>query len=338
MILNMVRIVLMFSPATRAVTLAATALLAGTSLAACSGGDAQDSGRLQVVTAFYPLQYAAARVAGEHAEVTNLTRPGKEPHDLDLSVRQVAAVSDADLVVFEEHFQTAVDHAVEGSDAAKVDAGAVVDLLPPVEHDEEAHADEGHEDESHDEEAHAEEGHEEHEHGDLDPHFWQDPLRMAALGDAIAKELGEVDPDNAAAYVANAASLRADLEELDSEFTDGLNACKRDTVVVNHDAFGYLAKYGLHLEPIAGLSPDAEPTAATLADLHDLIKAEGITTVFSETLVSPRTAEALAGDLGIDAAVLDPLEGLSAEAEQNGGDYLSVMRQNLAALKKANAC
>lgn len=308
----------MFSPATRYVALAASTLLAGTSLAACSGGDAQESGRLQVVAAFYPLQYAAERVAGGHAEVSNLTQPGKEPHDLELSVRQVARVSRADLVVFEKHFQTAVDHAVEDRDGADLDAASVVDLLPPAEH--------------------AGEEHDDHEHGDLDPHFWQDPLRMAALGDALAHELGEVDPDNAAAYVANAASLRTELEKLDTEFRTGLAGCKRDMVVVNHDAFGYLAKYGLHLEPIAGLSPDAEPTAATLAGLHDLIKEEGITTVFSETLVSKKTAESLAGELGIRTAVLDPLEGLSAEAEQNGGDYLSVMRQNLAALKKANAC
>ena len=318
----------MFSPVTRSLALAASTLLAGTSLAACSGSDARDSGRLQVVAAFYPLQYAAERVAGGHAEVTNLTQPGKEPHDLELSVRQVSRVSRADVVVFEKHFQTAVDHAVADRDGADLDAASVVDLLPPVEHDEEAQAGE----------EHAEEGHHEHEHGDLDPHFWQDPVRMAALGDALAKELGDIDPDNAATYIANAASLRADLEKLDSDFRTGLAGCKRDTVVVNHDAFGYLAKYGLHLEPIAGLSPDAEPTAATLAALHDLIKEEGITTVFSETLVSKKTAESLAGELGTHTAVLDPLEGLSAEAEQNGGDYVSVMRQNLAALKKANAC
>lgn len=325
----------MFSPVTRSVALAATALLAGTSLAACSGGDDQDSGRLQVVAAFYPLQYAAERVAGEHADVANLTTPGKEPHDLELSVRQVVKVNDADLVVFEEHFQTAVDAAVEGSDAATVDAAGVVDLLPPAEHD---HEEGEHEEGQHAEEPEEHEGHDEHEHGDLDPHFWQDPLRMATLGDAIGEELAELDPDHADAYAANAAALRTDLEKLDAEFAAGLDGCKRDLVVVNHDAFGYLAKYDLHLEPIAGLSPDAEPTAATLAELHELIKSEGITTVFSETLVSPKTAEALASDLGIDAAVLDPLEGLTADAEENGGDYLSVMRRNLDTLKKANAC
>lgn len=340
MILKCLRIVLMFSPATRFVALAATALLAGTSLAACSGGDDQDSGRLQVVAAFYPLQYAAERVAGEHADVTNLTQPGKEPHDLSLSVSQVADVATADLVVFEDGFQAAVDSAVEEDrDGPSVNAAEAVELKPAGGEGHEEERPEGHEGETAEEHAaHEEEGHHEHEHGDLDPHFWQDPLLVADLGDAIAKELSGIGPAHANDFAANAAALRRDLEALDGEFATGLKGCERDTVVVNHDAFGYLTKYGLHLEAISGLAPDSEPNAATISDLHDLIREHSITTVFSETLVSPRAAEAIAGDLGIETAVLDPLEGLTAEAEENDGDYLTVMRQNLAELKKANAC
>ncbi|RJS47603.1 metal ABC transporter substrate-binding protein [Nocardioides cavernaquae] len=325
----------MTSPATRLRTTAAlTALLAGSALGltACGSDDA-GTGRVQVVAAFYPLQYVAERVAGEHAEVQNLTQPGKEPHDLELAPNQVAAIADAELVIFESDFQAAVDDAVkENRDGPSVDAAKAVELAPAVDHSEEGHADEeaGHGDE--------EAGHDEHEHGALDPHFWQDPLKMVELTEAVAKELATVDPDNAADYTANAAALTTDLRTLDGEFTTGLADCARDTVVVNHDAFSYLDRYGIHLEPIAGMSPDAEPTAHDLATLHDLIKEHGITTVFSETLVSKKTAEALAGDLGITTAVLDPLEGLSASAEDNGGDYLTVMRQNLAALQKANAC
>ena len=339
----------MTSPATRfRATFAITALLAGSTLTACGGGgDDEGSGRLQVVAAFYPLQYVAARVAGEHAEVSNLTQPGKEPHDLELAPRQVANVADADLVVFESGFQTAVDTAVEENrEGPSLDAAEAVELEPVTEHSDEAHAEHG--DESHaDEDAHAEESEhaeeqhaeeEAHDHGDLDPHFWHDPLKMADLAEAVAEELGDIDSAHADDYTANAAALVADLETLDGEFATGLESCERDTVVVNHDAFSYLDRYGIHLEPIAGISPDSEPNAATLATLHDLIKEEGITTVFSETLQSKKTAEALAGDLGIETAVLDPLEGLAAGAEENDGDYLTVMRQNLAALKKANGC
>ena len=159
---------------------------------------------------------------------------------------------------------------------------------------------------------------------------------MADLGDAVAEKLTKVDPDHEADYEANAADLRRDLEDLDKAYADGLATCQRDTIVVSHDAFGYLEKYGLELAPIAGLSPDAEPTPADLSRLQDLIRKDGITTVFSETLASPKMSESLARDLAITTAVLDPIEGLTDEAGDQ--DYLSLMRANLVALKKANGC
>ena len=142
----------------------------------------------------------------------------------------------------------------------------------------------------HDEEGHEEEDHG-HDHEGLDPHFWQDPMRMADVADAVADSLAEIDPDHADEYAANAADLRADLERLDAEYTSGLAECERDTVVVSHDAFGYLSRYGIHIAPIAGLSPEAEPTPADLAELHELIEHDGITTVFSETLAPPQLSE-----------------------------------------------
>ncbi len=289
---------------------------------------------VQVAAAFYPLQYAADRVAGDHATVENLTRPGKEPHDLGLTVSETGLIAQADLVIHEADFQPAVDDAIEqNATGTTLDVTDVAELVPFEE--------EGHEGETEEEHAQHEEeaGHEEeegHEHGELDPHFWQDPLRMADVGDAIAGELADIDPDHAEDYRANAEALRADLETLDQEYADGLATCERDLIVVSHDAFGYLGKYGLHLAPVAGLSPEAEPTPAHLADLQELIDAEGITTVFSETLGSPRFTRPLAEDLDLTTAVLDPLEGLATEDDT--ADYLSLMRDNLAALQEANGC
>jgi zinc transport system substrate-binding protein len=170
--------------------------------------------------------------------------------------------------------------------------------------------------------------------GDL--HFWLDPVRLAEVAAEVEARVAEIDPDNAADYEANLASLRADLESVDAEYTDGLAGCRLDTVVVSHDAFGYLEQYGLRFEPIAGLSPDAEPSPKHLTELAELIESEGITTVFSETLASPAMAETLASDLGLDTAVLDPIEGLGDATA--GEDYLSLMRANLAALQEANEC
>ncbi len=171
---------------------------------------------------------------------------------------------------------------------------------------------------------------------EVDPHFWQDPLLLADVADAVAASLTEVDPAHTTAYAAHAADMRAELEALDADYTAGLARCTRRTVVVSHEAFGYLERYGLHFEAINGISPDAEPTPADLARLQQLVRDEGITTVFYETLATPKLAETLARDLGIGTAVLDPLEGLSDQTA--GEDYLSLMRANLAALKEANGC
>lgn len=321
------------SLATRLAPLASI-VTASVLLAGCGSTDADASGSgRQAVAAFYPLAWVTERVAGDGWTVENLTQPGGEPHDLELGIAQTAALDEADVVVFQHEFQPAVDEAVDTvSDAVLVDAAEAVELRSI----EEQHA--GHEDEHADEE-HSEEEHSEddgHDHGDGDPHFWQDPLLIADLADAVAEGLAEVDADGADTYRSNAEDLRAELEELDAAFTEGLASCERDTVVVSHEAFGYLERYGLHFEGIAGLSPDAEPTPAVLAELEELIASEGITTVFSERLASPAMAESLAADTGVETAVLDPIEGPGED--DDASDYVALMQQNLAALQRANGC
>jgi zinc transport system substrate-binding protein len=329
-ILITLRIVLMLSPIRARVLplLAAGTLLL---LAGCGGaGDASDAASdRQAVAAFYPLAWVTERVAGDDWEVTNLTRPGGEPHDLELGIAQTADLDEAEVVVYEHDFQPAVDEAIDTvSDAVVVDAAESVELRTL----EEQHA--GDSSGEHTEDEHTED--DGHDHGDVDPHFWQDPLLMADLADAVADGLAEVDADGAATYRSNAQDLRTELEALDGELTEGLAHCERDTVVVSHDAFGYLERYGVHFEAIAGLSPDAEPTPAVLAELEELIADEGITTVFSERLASPAMAESLASDTGVETAVLDPVEGPGEGDEAS--DYVALMQQNLAALQRANGC
>lgn len=315
-------------PRSRALIAVALAplLLAGCGGANGSAGSAD--AKHQAVAAFFPLEWVTAQVAGPEWDVTGLTSPGAEPHDLELGIGQTAAIDQADVLVFEHEFQPAVDEAIENvADATVVDAAEAVELRTV----EEQHADE---DEHAEEPENAEE--DEHGHGTTDPHFWQDPLLMADLADAVADALAEVDPDGAATYRSNAKALRTELEELDTQFADGLAGCERDTVVVSHEAFGYLERYGVHFEGIAGLTPDAEPTPAVLAELEELIAAEGITTVFSERLASPAMAESLASDAGVKTAVLDPIEG-PGEGDA-ASDYVALMKENLAALQRANGC
>jgi zinc transport system substrate-binding protein len=282
-------------------TVVALALSAGL-LTGCSN---QATSGVHVVAAFYPLAWAAEQVGGPDATVTDLTTPGVEPHDLSLTVRQTAAVSDADLVLFEKDFQPAVDTAVEQNAHRSLEVGSVVPL--------------------------------ERTPKGADPHFWQDPQRMARYVTALGSELATVDPPHAAGYRSRAKALVGRLRSLDRDYRAGLASCRVSTIVVSHDAFSYLGKYGVRVDGIAGLSPDAEPSVRHIKQLQDLIRSDGITTVFSETLASPKLSDALAHDLGLRSEVLDPIEGVRKGAPA-GTDYLSLMRGNLATLRTANSC
>lgn len=315
---------------TSGLAILSTAALLASGCSAFSEGGGESSGGSggpTVAAAFYPLAWLTERVTeGTGAEVELLTSPGSEPHDLELDVAKTAVVTEADLVVYEAGFQPAVDDTIaQNAQGDTLDVAGLADLVP-VEESAEEHPDDA---------AHAGEEEHEHEHGGLDPHFWQDPVRVADVADAVAGELASLDEDDADTYESNAAALRTELEALDASYAAGLADCERDTIVVSHDAFGYLEKYGLHIAPIVGLSPDAEPTAAALGELQELIKEEGITTVFSEPL-KPALGEGIASDLGLTNGVLDPVEGLSDATE--GEDYLSLMKSNLTALQSANGC
>ena len=274
------------------------ALVLAVPLAGCSGND---SGRPEVVTSIYPLQYLAERIVDDRVEVTNLTQPGQESHDFELGIEQTAMLSEAEVVVYLAGFQPAVDDAVE-----QQQPGHLLDASDHVELRSE------------------------------DPHFWLDPALMSDLATAVGSSMSEAYPDHADEFAANLDALTADLAELDEDYRIGLADCERTDVVVGHDAFGYLAKYGLELHPIAGLSPGAEPSPARLAELSDVIEETGVTTVFSEVLASPAMAETLSDELGLRTAVLDPVEGLADASSDD--DYVSLMEENLAALRKANGC
>lgn len=330
-------------------------------LSGCSSSEPTDD-RPILAAAFGPLAWAAQQVGSSEYRVVNLTQPGVEAHEVELGIQAMADIERADVVLILSGFQVAVDRAAEAvAQGTVLDVADVADLVPADEHESgeghlghdhgadehgteehgtEEHGDEhaDHEDDApHPEEALAgdEESHAGHDHGDVDPHFWQDPVRMAAVVDALADQLSTLHPGQSATFRARAAEVRAQLTTLDNDFRTGLAGCARDTVVVSHEAFGYLAKYGLHFESINGLSPGAEPSPADLARLQQLIRTDSITTVFSEARATQKLAETLANDTGVTTAVLDPLEAVGNGAQ---GDYLTIMRRNLDALRKANGC
>lgn len=269
------------------------------SAAGSAGGARLNVDRLDVVAGFYPLAFLAERVGGDAVRVQGLASAGAEPHDLELGPQQVAGLSTADLVLYLRGFQPAVDDAVDQQAADRaLDAAAVTPLV------------------------------------DGDPHVWLDPTRMAALAGAVAERLAAAAPEQAGAIEGRAAALRTELAALDTELRTGLADCERRELVTSHTSFGYLARaYGLTQVGITGLTPDEEPTPARLAEVTELARTPGVTTIFFEDTVSPKVAEALAAEVGARAEVLSPLE-----AQPAGGDYLSGMRAGLVTLRSALGC
>jgi zinc transport system substrate-binding protein len=261
-----------------------------TLLTACGGGN---GGKRTIVAAFYPLAYAAEKIGGPSFAVDNLTPPGAEPHDLELTPREVAGIEKADVVLYLSHgFQPAVSKAVEQGRGTRVD---VLGGLP-------LH--------------------------DSDPHVWLDPVLFARVGRRIGTALRRP-----------AGGFVVDLQQLDRDYRDGLRDCKRHEIVTSHEAFGYLAaRYGLKQVAITGVTPESEPSPRQLAHVIQVVRRTHATTLFFETLVSPRLAQTVAREVGARTAVLDPIEGLTPDEQTRGENYVTLMRRNLAALRKALEC
>lgn len=296
-------------PIGKRMALAAMSAALVAAVSACGVSTGAPEGELGVVASFYPLAFVSERIGGDPVQVTNLTAPGAEPHDLELRPQQVAQVAEAKVVVYLKGFQPDVDKAVQGQAKGKVvDASTLVPMLSRTGG----------------------------ENGGPDPHVWLDPIRLSTIAGAVAAQFTAADPANAGAYADRLAKLQADLAELDMEYATGLRTCQRREIFTSHAAFGYLAdRYHLTQVALSGLDPEIEPTPQQLADVAAEAKAKGATTIFYETLVSPKVSETIAREVGAQAAVLDPIEGLPAGSS---GDYLSVMRSNLAALQKALGC
>lgn len=312
----------------RRASVVATTMILSAVLAGCGPSTADDD-RVQVLASFYPLQYVAEQIGGDLVTVSSLTPPGAEPHDLELSPAHARSVGEADLVVYLSGFQPAVDAAIEAREPEHVvDAADSADL---VSHDE----DDDHAREATEAEAEGDGGHEGHDHGSLDPHFWLDPLRLAAVADDVEAQLAAVDPDNAELYAGRADALVASLTALDAELAEGLAQCTNRVVVTTHEAFGYLADtYDLELVGISGIDPEAEPSPARLREVAAVVEDNAVGTIYLETLASSKVTDTLATDLGVQTAVLDPLEGLT----EPGTDYLSVMQTNLEVLRAGQGC
>lgn len=278
----------------RIVPVALALLLAA--LPSCNGGSGNS---LTVVASFYSLAFAAEQVGGVGVEVIDLTPPGSEAHDVELSFEDRTALETADLVLHlgDIGFQPQIERAVDDASGEVVVAARTID--------------------------------------DDDPHVWLDPLAFAEVAERTADGYARVDEDRAGEYRARAEKLRARLEALDERYRTTLADCRSHTILVTHDAFGYLAdRYGLEQVGLAGISPEGEPTSESLIQAEALVQDGDVNAVFyEETEEGLRIAETVGQDLGIP-----PLPLATLESRPPKGDYLTVMEANLDSLAEGLGC
>ncbi|MEK4043728.1 metal ABC transporter substrate-binding protein [Paenibacillus sp. FSL H8-0048] len=349
---------------------ASTSSPASTPSAAAGATTIPAADKLNIKVSFYPMYEFTKSITGDLADVEVLVPPGVEPHDWEPTAKDMADISDADVLVYngagmEGWAQQIVDSAA-GSDLITIEASKGLQIIEGAEHEHEhehehsreeeaaSGADDDHDHEHHHDESAAEGSDHDHshtdsanseadndhdhahDHGGLDPHVWLDPVMAIREVQTIEAALSAAFPGNAAAFHANSEAYIAKLEQLDQDFRAGLQNTKRKDFITQHAAFGYLAQqYGLTQVPIAGLSPEQEPSAAQMASIVEFAKANKVTTIFFETLVSSSVADTIAQEIGAKTAVLNPIEGLTEEDAAHNLDYLSLMRQNLNALTQA---
>lgn len=292
------------------------------------------SSNLQIVASVYPVAEVVRNVAGDAVSVRQIVTGGQEPHDYSPGSSDISAIEQADLFVINglglEPWAEKIEADLESKGIRVLEAGSVVQK---IKHSEEESTDDHANEESHTED-------EEHSHSsEYDPHQWLRIENMILLTDAVSTQLQELDPQNASVYQANADVYTAELEALQQAYTDGLASCSLNKAVVAHDAFGYLAEEtGIEFIPIAGLSPQDEPSPQQLAEIAEIMRETGISHILYETLVSPKLSETLAAETGASTLVLNPIEGLTAEQSSDDVSYISIMEENLFQLRTALQC
>lgn len=282
-------------------------------LSGCTAGNSskgfKDEDKIAVVTTIYPMYDFVKNIAGDRVEVINLVPAGMEPHDFELSTGDMQLMEQAELFIYNgagmEHFVDKTLKSLTNEKLVVVEAAKEIATFQS-------------------------------EDGETDPHTWLSVENAIDEALAIKEALVEIDGKNADYYEANYATYREKLEKLDAKYREELTGLSKDTIVVAHEAFGYLCQeYGLKQEAVEGLTADSEPDSARMKEIIDFCKKEEIKVIFFEELVSPKVANTIASEIGAETMVLNPIEGLTAEQEEAGLDYIGLMEENLEALKKA---
>lgn len=282
---------------------------------------------LTIYTSFYPMRFLAAEIAGDKAKVISLVPAGVEPHDFELKPRTLAELQESDMLIYNgvgmESWLNNILPSIEKAGVKTVDTSKGLKLLAYDVENADVHEEE-------EPDAHGA------ENLMYDPHVWVSPVKYKQQAQNVLKAMIEIDAANEAYYQANYDKLAAELDQLDKDYREAIATFDTKVFIVSHASFTYLAKdYGLIQLPIRGVTPQAEPSPAKLAELVKICKENNIKYIFFESLVSPKLSEALATEVEAKTLVLNDGQGISEDQIKEGKSYITVMYDNLENLKKA---
>ena len=283
------------------------------------------AGEIQVYTSVFPVYDLAEKIAGDDIDISLVVPAGAEIHSYEPSPRQIARLEEGDLFLYiGENLVPWTEGAVDNLEQSPTKTVKLSEELELIKYGEEHHH------------GHEEDHHHDHDHGVYDPHVWLDPINMEIMGERIMEEFINLRPEREEAFRERYENLRGKLRELDQEYQEGLQDRQKDHILVSHAAFNYLAeRYELKQLSVSGIAPHAEPSPGAIAELIDLVEKYEIEYIFKEKLASPQLVEVLADEADLEVLLLDPVAGLTAEEEERGEDYFSLMYNNLENLKKA---
>ncbi len=302
-----------------ALLLAALMLL---SLCACApGSDAADSGKVKIVTTIFPQYDFARSIAGDMAELTMLLAPGEETHTYDPSPADIITIQSCDIFIYgggeSDSWINDVLSSIDAADMTIISMMEVCELLHEEHVSEHEH------------------GHDEHPY---DEHVWTSPMNSVKIVGAICDALCAGDPDNQEAYHFNAKAYIDKLIDLDASFREIISDCAKDTLIFG-DRFPllyFVEEYGLeYCAAFPGCASNTEPSASTVAELIDRVKADDIPIVFKIEMSNGQTAETIAEAGGARVETFYTCHTISRDDFENGETYLSLMEKNLDLVKEA---
>lgn len=270
-----------------------------------------------ITVSIFPLKEFAEEIAGDKVDINCLVPNNMEPHDYEPKTKDFEKLINSDAFIYNglglEEWVEKVNEVIKNEDVLIVDSSKNVDSITI-------------EDENHEEEHnHDNEEEHDHEHGAIDPHSWLSLKEAQVQSEAIKDTLIEIDPENKAYYEQNYNEFKQKLDDLYNKYNEKFQTLQNKNFITDHAAFGYLCRdFGLEQKSVENVFGEGEPTPKQLENLVNFCKENNITTIFSESLASPKVSETLAAEVG---AKVIPIYTL--ESQEDNKSYLEAMEYNL---------